>query len=213
MTVFFCDGPVGVESRPPENLHNTPPHVRVTLGAAETQDKVTAERYQQAIDKAQADVWASLRQVHQQFASSPEAKALANLEAVYKEAGSKLRQAQHQLNEAKAGLQSSMFDGSFTLQEQDRLRPLEEAVVHAKRQYDGVTAALEKARGAYRTKVQEEVEAVRRQIIAQSNEEYQRALEKLAKATIDAGLDLAVVQAVQLRFGGRWFPEDALRIQ
>jgi hypothetical protein len=124
---FFIDGLYNVEFRPPNNLHNAHPYTRVSIGAVETSDPATAQRFEDATTAAVQHVWDMIGQVRDEFADTPEGQAVAKLEGLLREAKDRLQKARTRLAEMEATISSQAFDGSLSLDQQAMVAPMQSA--------------------------------------------------------------------------------------
>jgi hypothetical protein len=211
---LFIDGLFNVEFRPPNNLHNAHPYSRVNIGAVETSDPNTAQRFEDATTAAVQAVWAMIQEVRAEFADTPEGKAVAKLEGLLREAQDQLRHKRSRLAEAEARVSSSAFDGSLSLDQQAQIAPLQTAVTQAQTAVDQIQQHLTHARTKYRTLIQDGVERVRKQVLNDCSARRVPVQESIAKTILDASIEQATIQAIETRFGGFWYPDtDTFRNQ
>jgi hypothetical protein len=212
-TSTFIDGLFNVEFRPTNNLHGAHPFTRVQIGAVETSDPATAEKFHQATSAAVQEVWKLIAEVRDQYRDMPEGQAVTKLDGLLREAKEQLRHKRTRLTEAEARVSSSAFDGSLSLDQQAMVGPLQSAVTQAQMAVDQIQQHLTQAREKYLGLVKEAVESVRRKVLADCSARRVPVQEEIAKVILDTAIEQATIQAIETRFGHFWYPEDVFKNQ
>jgi hypothetical protein len=210
---YYIDGAFGVEFRPADNLHNAHPYSRVNIGAVETSDPATAQKFEDATNQALQRVWGLIAEVRDQYRDMPEGQAVTKLDGLLREAKEQLQNKRSRLAEAEARVSSSAFDGSLSLNQQAMIGPLQTAVTQAQMAVDAVQEHLQQARTKYLGLVKDGVERVRKQVLADCLARRVPLQEEMAKLILDNAIEQAEITAIETRFGGFWHADDVFRSQ
>jgi hypothetical protein len=205
---YFLDGAATVHHRPSDPIHGLPPCIRIDLRAVETQSPDLAIRYQNAIDQATASIWDHLAEARSHTASTSEAQALGNLERQYAQALSRLQALDSEVRESERRNLESQADGTLDVADIQEHNRLVQGLADFRRTVQTLDQAVRTARTRYRALVQTAVESARAEVLKESAGRLLQAQEALAQAILEAGIDLAVEEALQLRFGGNWYPDS-----